>query len=1052
MTSGYVKKVCRDRIIRVSIGIVILILLTTGSVLGIGFRIPVTIGTDSFERFEKPVDIEINFTQLVGSLGQVGTIDERSIRVYETNNIWTVIDTSVPYQFDKGIGYDTTNNAYGTVVFIMKGTTLPNTNRYYYVYFDMIGGSSSPVVTLSQVTLIDNVMDQGQSSFRVDITNSTFFFQKEAGGFSSWDDKNGNDWISWNNANGSAGKYRGVPNAVNPEEVFHPGFYCCTSTVVSQGPIKIRIKSVNGTKWESIWDFYPRYATMTMKKADHNYWFLYEGTPGGVLEKNKDFMVRSNGVKTFLNKTWKGDILGDEWAYFSDPSVGENGRSLFVTHHERDILQDLYWSHTYMTVFGFGRNETNLQKLLSTVPQRFTIGLVDGTDFVQNSKLINSAYKDLIITIDTVEQYNDGDIGPLLMVSSSPTNDPSTTIGTVQIFSTVFNKNADVTWYIDGSVVRTDTDVMASSYSNSTAGIGTHISRVVAINGTDTVSITWVWTVSSNIVSGDVRLTNNAAQDRQPVWSVDGTEIAFISNRDGGWGIYKMKSDGSFVTKLNHSGSSLEPSWYPVNKILFSIAIPGKEDIYVMSADGTNPSQLTNAVGFDEYPDWSPDGSKIVYSSAGGVINGARKLWVMNADGSSKRKLNSNTAWEIQPAWSPDGTKIAFKCYLGGTNICTMNANGTDIKRLTFNTNNTHDPDWNPDGSKIVYASVQDGDWEIYTMNSDGTGKKQMTSNIGFEDNYPAWSPDGRYIAYASNRSGNQEIWVMGVDGQSIPQVLSMTSSSPVTDPSTVVGIVQTFGIVLNKNADITWYVNGSVVKTETDVTTSSYSSPTMSIGTHVVNATAKNGTDIKSREWRWIVQDIVPGITVVSPNGKENWINGTTKTINWSYSGSSGPSVQIELLKGGIQDSMIIGNTPIGNSGIGSYSWQVPSNQVLGNDYKIRVTDTSNSLYNDTSNNNFSISSGTMTTVKLTIAIKQGLGNVEVFRNDSGSWTSLGSTTTSKIYTVIKGVQLKILATSDTGYIFERYVTNTGANVTINPIVANQNWAGSLDTYFKSY
>ncbi len=405
------------RNIRISIEIIILILMMIGNALGENFRIHTTIGVSGFERFEKPVDIDINFTQLLKDIGKSGTINESSIYVAETNSARTVIDSSVPFQFDKATGYNPTTKASGTVVFIMKGTTLSTAKRYYYIYFDT--GSSSPHAPVAQqLSLTDNVMDQGQSSYKIDITDSSFFFQKTAGGFSSWNDKSGNDWINWNPANGPAGKYRGVPNAVNPEAVFHPGFYCCTSSIVSKGPIKIRIRTINGTKWEALWDFYPRYATMTMTKMGHNYWFLYEGTPGGVLEPTKDFMFRSNGVKTLLSQSWTGDIPNNEWAYFSDPSVGTTGRSLFVTHSEDDTLQDLYWPHTgLMTVFGFGRVEQNLGKLLSYVPQHFTIGLIDGTDFVQNSKLINSAYKGLTITKNATEQYGGGTSSSITVTS-----------------------------------------------------------------------------------------------------------------------------------------------------------------------------------------------------------------------------------------------------------------------------------------------------------------------------------------------------------------------------------------------------------------------------------------------------------------------------------------------------------------------------------------------------------------------------------------------------------------------------------------------------------
>jgi hypothetical protein len=95
------------------------------------------------------------------------------------------------------------------------------------------------------------------------------------------------------------------------------------------------------------------------------------------------------------------------------------------------------------------------------------------------------------------------------------------------------------------------------------------------------------------------------------------------------------------------------------------------------------------------------------------------------------------------------------------------------------------------------------------------------------------------------------------------------------------------------------------------------------------------------------------PIITVVSPNGLENWIRGTTQTIKWKSTGSPGANVKIELLKGAVK-STIIAST----DNDGSYSWNIPSTQTPGMDYKIRVTSTTNSAYTDTSDNTFTIRS----------------------------------------------------------------------------------------------
>ena len=378
-------------------------LTVNGDIPWANFHVAVNVSAAGYERYEKPVDVSVNFTQLLNVRGQTGTLDENSIRVVETDGSAGVLNPYVPFQFDKNPDYDASNKATGTIVFIMDGTTQANANRYYRIYFDVTtGGSYSSLPVEPQVRLSDNIQDEGQSSYRIEAAGSTYYLQKQNGGFSSIVDASGLDWIGFHQTGGSTGDYRGIPN-VKLGGIFHPGFTCCNVSIVTQGPLKISVRSVSlDGKWESLWDFYPRYATMTMVKAASNYMWLYEGAPGGVFEPNKDFMVKSDGTQTLLSQSWTRDMVNGEWAYFSDPAVGTAGRSFFVSHHEDDTITDTYWPmENNMTVFGFGRIGQSATGYFTSTPQHFSIGLIDGTGYAQNSKIVNSSYKDLTISIES---------------------------------------------------------------------------------------------------------------------------------------------------------------------------------------------------------------------------------------------------------------------------------------------------------------------------------------------------------------------------------------------------------------------------------------------------------------------------------------------------------------------------------------------------------------------------------------------------------------------------------------------------------------------------
>ena len=100
----------------------------------------------------------------------------------------------------------------------------------------------------------------------------------------------------------------------------------------------------------------------------------------------------------------------------------------------------------------------------------------------------------------------------------------------------------------------------------------------------------------------------------------------------------------------------------------------------------------------------------------------------------------------------------------------------------------------------------------------------------------------------------------------------------------------------------------------------------------------------------------VPPSITVTAPNGGETWKVNNTRQITWTYKGSPGTYVKIELLKAGSPVKTISSKASIGTNGSGSYTWKVPVKQTIGADYKIRITSTTNSSYMDASNGPFNI------------------------------------------------------------------------------------------------
>jgi len=128
-------------------------------------------------------------------------------------------------------------------------------------------------------------------------------------------------------------------------------------------------------------------------------------------------------------------------------------------------------------------------------------------------------------------------------------------------------------------------------------------------------------------------------------------------------------------------------------------------------------------------------------------------------------------SWPIPGGPGPGAVRIAFESNRDGNyEIYTMNADGSVVTRLTNNPATDLEPAWSPDGKKIAFASTRDGNTEIYVMNSDGSVVTRLTNNPAV-DGSPAWSPDGKKIAFHSNRDGNYEIYVMNSDGAGVTRL-----------------------------------------------------------------------------------------------------------------------------------------------------------------------------------------------------------------------------------------------------------------------------------------
>jgi Tol biopolymer transport system component len=153
-------------------------------------------------------------------------------------------------------------------------------------------------------------------------------------------------------------------------------------------------------------------------------------------------------------------------------------------------------------------------------------------------------------------------------------------------------------------------------------------------------------------------------------------------------------------------------------------------------------------------------------------------VWSMRPDGGDAVNLTaSSEADDFGPSWRPYGRKLAFMSDRatatnpeGDFEIFVMNADGSGVRQLTANRFDDEFPSWSPDGGNLVFQRdfdpvVGEVDYDLFTMKADGTNQRNLTRSPGIDDQDADWSPTGGGIAFASDRDGDHEIYTMRADG-----------------------------------------------------------------------------------------------------------------------------------------------------------------------------------------------------------------------------------------------------------------------------------------------
>jgi Tol biopolymer transport system component len=282
-----------------------------------------------------------------------------------------------------------------------------------------------------------------------------------------------------------------------------------------------------------------------------------------------------------------------------------------------------------------------------------------------------------------------------------------------------------------------------------------------------------------NAAGNTERRTRRDTQDRFPLWSPDGAQIAFGSE-SATWELWVMDASGARSRRLaSEIVAKSTRGWCRDNRrIAFTAKSGGNVDVYIGDVESAVVTRLTSTPGDDRDPSWSPDCSQLAFSSQRA---GGSSIYVMRDDGSQVRRLTNHAVPDETPSWSPDGAAIAFVSGLpGARDLHTARPDGEGEQQLTRGAKATRDPlQWSPDSSRIAFQIARGENYDVGLVRVADKARIELAASPAY-DGMCTWSPDGKAVAFISDRAGTSSLYRADADGRHVQRLTDTPSINPV--------------------------------------------------------------------------------------------------------------------------------------------------------------------------------------------------------------------------------------------------------------------------------
>jgi uncharacterized protein YjdB len=285
-------------------------------------------------------------------------------------------------------------------------------------------------------------------------------------------------------------------------------------------------------------------------------------------------------------------------------------------------------------------------------------------------------------------------------------------------------------------------------------------------------------TVAGSLLDDDNRVVTRADQ---LTWTSDRPDIASV---DASGAITGQRIGRATVTAATPWGASAKLDVYVAGDLLLASSRNGVLGIWqarLAAPDTLLPVLVDSAT--NTQPAFSPDRTRIAFSSNRGGRDGNFDLFVMNADGSDIRRLTGERGTDGEPAWTSDGASIVFTSARSGVpQLYVISADSGDARPLTTSAGGNQSPAISPDGRSVAFVSLRDGAPRVYRSDLNGSGEGRVGTGV-LKEGAPAFLPGGELL-YGVERSRNSREWRVLRTGPGGTATLLFETEQPLVDLS----------------------------------------------------------------------------------------------------------------------------------------------------------------------------------------------------------------------------------------------------------------------------